>query len=82
MSDRFLIKNTTREQREQIVRDSLGYEEGGLGCDDTMDGYEMYFPYIEGKKELKEINMEYQAHYLRDMEIEERNGCGMGRGTW
>ena len=34
--EEYLIKNTTREQREQIVKDSLGYSE--LGCDDAMDG--------------------------------------------
>lgn len=46
--EEYLIKNTTREQREQIVKDSLGYSE--LGCDDAMDGYDMYLPYIEGIK--------------------------------
>ena len=40
--EEYLIKNTTREQREQIVKDSLGYSE--LGCDDAMDGYDMYLP--------------------------------------
>ena len=64
--EEYLIKNTTREQREQIVKDSLGYSE--LGCDDAMDGYDMYLPYIEGIKELREITMEYQAQYVRDME--------------
>ena len=28
--EEYLIKNTTREQREQIVKDSLGYSELGL----------------------------------------------------
>ena len=60
--EEYLIKNTTREQREQIVKDSLGYSE--LGCDDAMDGYDMYLPYIEGIKELREITMEYQAQYV------------------
>lgn len=73
--DSFLVRNTTRAQREQIVRESLGYSE--IGCDDWGDGYEMYLPYIEGKKELKEITMEYQARYIKDMDLEERGGCGM-----
>lgn len=73
--DKYLIKNTTREERERIVRESLGY--GDLGCDDTMDGYDMYIPYIEGKKEISEITMEYHANYMKDMEREERGGCGM-----
>lgn len=71
----YLIRDTTREQRERIVRDSLGYSE--VGCEDCMDGYEMYLPYIEGKKELKEITMEYRTRYLKDMEREERGRCAM-----
>lgn len=73
--DKYLIKNTTREERERIVRESLGY--GALGCDDAMDGYDMYIPYIEGEKEISEITMEYRANYMKDMEREERSGCGM-----
>lgn len=71
----YLIRDTTREQREQIVRDSLGYSD--VGCEDCMDGYEMYLPYIEGKKELREITMEYRARYLKDMDREERGRCEM-----
>lgn len=75
MMDEYLIKNTTREERERIVRESLGYSD--LGCDDAVDGYDMYVPYIEGKKELREITMEYQARYVKDMECEERGRCNL-----
>lgn len=78
MMEEYLIKNTTREQREQIVKEALGYSD--ISCDGFGDGYEMYVPYIEGRKELREITMEYQARYMRDMEREERGGCSMG--TW
>lgn len=74
--EEYLIKNTTREQRERIVKESLGYSD--IGCEDCGDGYEMYLPYIEGKKELREITMEYQARYMKDMEREGRGGCSMG----
>lgn len=69
----YLIKNTTREQREQIVRESLGYSD--IGCEECGDGYDMYLPYIEGKKELREITMEYQTQYVKDMEREARRSC-------
>lgn len=75
--EEYLIKNTTKEQREQIVRESLGY--GDIGCEDAQDGYEFYLPYIEGKKELKELTMEYRTNYIRDMEAEERGGCSYMR---
>lgn len=73
--EKFLIKNTTREERERIVRESLCYSD--IGCEDYGDGYDMYIPYIEGKKELKEITMEYNARYVKDMEREERRSCIM-----
>ena len=64
MEEKFLIKNTTREEREKIVMEALGLCDGcagcagcdGLGFGDPLDYYK---PYIEGKKELSEINMEY-----------------------
>lgn len=73
--EEYLIKNTTREQREQIVKDSLGYSE--LGCDDAMDGYDMYLPYIEGIKELREAHVELQAQYVRDMEAARSAGAAI-----
>ncbi len=66
MSDAFLIKNTTREEREAIVRRSLSC--GGGGCDACSgcgvygagDPLEMYRPYIEGELELREINERFR----------------------
>ena len=72
-----LIKDTTREQREQIVADSLGAMEAS--CDGCSAGlYEMYQDYIEGKRELREINLEYRSGYVSGKRGRERIGCGMG----
>lgn len=74
--EKFLIKNTTREQREQIVRESLGYSD--IGCDDCAAGYsyDMYQAYIDGEKELSEISKAFHASFvsrnLKDMD----RGCG------
>ena len=60
-----LIKDTTREERIRIVNASLevcGQEcEFCNGCDNLGGGApeEFYAPYIEGRKELSEINMEF-----------------------
>ncbi len=70
MLEELLIKNTTREQREKIVRDSLSC--GSESCDSCSscgmygagDPFDMYKPYIEGKKELSEISREFQANYM------------------
>ena len=50
-----LIKDTTRAQREEIVRRAL--------CGGRAE--EMYRPYIEGKRELREINESYRANFVR-----------------
>ncbi len=65
MNDEFLIKNTTREQREKIVRDSLGYESGCESCGDAI-GCDMYTDYIEGRKELNEITMGFRTGYISE----------------
>lgn len=71
----YLIKDTTEEEREKIVRDALGFDSG---CDDAFDGYDMYLSYIKGEMELKDINMAYKTNYMKDMEREPRYNCGMG----
>lgn len=71
--DKFLIKNTTRAEREKIVRDSLGYSD--IGCEDFSDGYDMYQPYIDGEKEISEITAEYKVSYVS----ESLNNYGNGR---
>ena len=72
-----LIKDTTREEREQIVAESLGNI--SAQCDGCMSGLaEMYQDYIEGKREIRDINMEFNARYVRgDMDKEERRSCPM-----
>ena len=53
-----LIKDTTREEREQIVAGSIGNIDGS--CDGCAVGLaEMYQEYIDGKKEIRDINMEF-----------------------
>ena len=53
-----LIKDTTREERERIVAESIGNINGS--CDGCAAGLaEMYQDYIDGKKEIRDINMEF-----------------------
>lgn len=72
----YLISETTREEREAIVVESLGNI--SANCDGCMSGLaEMYQEYIDGKKELREINMEFNACYVSGEEVPGREGCGM-----
>ena len=53
-----LIKDTTREERERIVAESIGTINGS--CDGCAAGLaEMYQDYIDGKKEIRDINTEF-----------------------
>ena len=55
-----LIKDTTQEERERIVADSIGNINGS--CDGCAAGLaEMYQDYIDGRKEIRDINMEFCA---------------------
>ena len=75
MPDSILIKDTTREEREKIVAESIGYIEGS--CDGCMAGLaEMYQDYIDGKKEIREINREFKAHYESGIDGPTKSDCG------
>lgn len=67
-----LIKDTTREERERIVHQALWGSCGAecefcSGCDNLGGGRieEIYRQYIDGKKEIREINDEYRAPFVR-----------------
>ena len=66
--DSILIQDTTREQREEIVRRSMNCGGGCENCSACWLGggspWEMYQEYIDGKKEIAQINREYNARYL------------------
>ena len=72
-----LIKDTTKEEREQIVAESIGNINGS--CDGCQTGLiEMYQAYIDGKKEIREINMEFRAHFESGTEGPEKTSCSYG----
>ena len=74
----YLISETTREERMKIVSESLGNIEAN--CDGCMAGLaEMYQDYIDGKKELREINMAFNARYVTGDDVPGRAGCGYQR---
>lgn len=67
-----LIKDTTREEREKIVHQALYGDCGSecefcSGCDNIGGGSieSIYQPYIDGLKEISEINAEYRAPFIR-----------------
>ena len=74
----YLICDTTKEEREKLVAEALGNIEAT--CDGCMPGLaDMYQDYIDGKKELREINMEFQARQVKGDDMPGRDGCGYMR---
>ncbi|MBR6382142.1 MAG: purine biosynthesis protein PurH [Lachnospiraceae bacterium] len=73
-----LIKDTTREQRERIVAESIGNVNGS--CDGCAAGLiDMYQDYIDGKKEIRDINMAFRANYESGIDGPEKSECGYAR---
>lgn len=72
-----LIKDTTKEERQKIVEDSLGTDwDVGCGFGGTKIDYQLY---IDGKKELRDLNMEANVGLeVAFPDDNPRSGCGMG----
>lgn len=73
----YLIKDTTMEERRKIVEEALGNIEATCdGCSPRI--IDMYDAYIRGEKELRDINMEFNARYVKGgMDKEDRRSCPM-----
>lgn len=70
-----LIADTTREERERIVAQSIGNIDGM--CDGCSPGLlRMYRDYIDGRMELREVNMAFNAGYISGTQGPGRTGCG------
>lgn len=56
-----LIQDTTKEERIALIREWIPIEDGLEDCE--IDLWDMYRDYIDGKKEIAEINAEFQADF-------------------
>ena len=68
MGKSILIKDTTREERVRIIRGSLDCGAGGCeNCSSCWLGggspWDIYQDYIDGKRELADINREYSERF-------------------
>ncbi len=60
----YLIKDTTKEQRIELIRSWIPDDDGLEDCD--IDMWEMYRDYIDGKKEISECNAAFQTEYVME----------------
>lgn len=59
-----LIKDTTKQERIAIIKQWIPVDDGLEDCD--IDLWEMYRDYIDGKKEIAEINAEFTTDYYAE----------------
>lgn len=56
-----LIKDTTKSERIALIKEWIPVDDGLEDCD--IDLWEMYRDYIDGIREIAEINAEFQTDY-------------------
>lgn len=59
-----LIKDTTKQERIELIREWLPVDDGLEDCE--IDLWDMYKDYIDGKKEIAEINAEFTTDYYAE----------------
>ena len=59
-----LIKDTTKEERIALIREWVPVDDGLEDC--GIDLWDMYRDYIDGKKEIAEINAEFHTNFYRE----------------
>ena len=60
----YLIKDTTKEQRIALIKEWIPVEDGLEECE--IDLWDMYREYINGEREIAEINADFHANYYCD----------------
>lgn len=59
-----LIKDTTKEERIALIKAWIPVEDGLDNCE--IDLWDMYRDYINGEKEIAEINAEFHTSYYSE----------------
>ena len=68
-----LIKDTTKAERIQLVKQ---WEETE-GCENSgIELLEFFRDYIDGIKEIAEVNAEFTARYVSEIPEDDSRGCG------
>lgn len=59
-----LIKDTTKSERIELIKSWMLQEDGLDDCE--IDLFDMYKDYIDGKREIREINESFSAPFYAE----------------
>lgn len=59
-----LIKDTTKSQRIELIKSWMPQDDGLDDCE--IDIFDMYKDYIDGKREIREINESFSAPFYAE----------------
>lgn len=62
-----LIKDTTKEERIALIKQWIPDDDGMQDCD--MDLWDIYADYINGKKEIADINAEMSGKFYTEEDL-------------
>ena len=62
-----LIKDTTKEERIALIKQWIPDDDGMQDCD--MDQWDIYADYINGTKEIAEINAEMSGTFYTEEDL-------------
>ena len=75
--EKILIKDTTKEERMELIKSWVPEDEAGEDCD--IDLWEMYRDYIDGKREIAEINAAFNEGFYEEEDLKDNEvNCGPG----
>lgn len=63
-----LIKDTTKEERIALIKQWIPDDDGMQDCD--MDLWDIYADYINGKKEIADINAEMSGTFYTEEDLQ------------
>ena len=75
----YSIANTTKEQRIALIRQWIPDEDGLDDCG-GMDLWEIYADYIDGKREIEEINAQMSGTFYTEEDLKNVSCGSKNRG--
>ena len=65
--DKYLIANTTKEERIALIKSWIPDDDAMEGCD--IDLWDMYADYINGTKEIAECNAAFKPKFIGEEDL-------------